>query len=286
VIGLCVDSNAQLPDELRVRYGVEVVPLTVVIDGQEFAEGVGLDADEFYARFEAAAAEGRPAPVVTTAAPAPGRFVDAYESLVAKGATEILSVHIGASLSGTLNSARLAAGLVSVPVRLVDTATASFAVSCCLWEAASAIERGASLDEAARRAESTAGRCHNVFVVGSLDLVRAGGRLADSVADAENKASVPVLSLVEGEVRSIGKASTLGEAVEMMVAAVLATGTGLRVGVGIADAGARPLWQELESRLAAAPEVHEVVRYRIGPSVGAHTGPGTAGTCSYPTEHP
>jgi DegV family protein with EDD domain len=121
VIGFCIDSNAQLPAELAQRYGVEIVPLTVTIDGHEFVEGVDLDADEFYARFATAEADGRPAPVVTTAAPSPGRFVVAYEALAQRGATEILSVHLGSAFSGTVNAARLAAGMGDVPVRIVDT---------------------------------------------------------------------------------------------------------------------------------------------------------------------
>ena len=71
MIGLVTDSNAQLPDELVARYGVEVVPLTVTVDGVDHLEGVDLDADAFYAAFDAA--EG-PAPQVATSQPSPGRF--------------------------------------------------------------------------------------------------------------------------------------------------------------------------------------------------------------------
>ena len=68
MIGLCTDSNAQLPSELTDRYGVEVVPLTVTIDGQDFLEGVDLNPDQFYERLEHGVTE------VSTAAPPPGRF--------------------------------------------------------------------------------------------------------------------------------------------------------------------------------------------------------------------
>ena len=71
-----------------------------------------------------------------------------------------------------------------------------------------------------------------------------------------------------------------------MASFVQAWGTALRVGVGVADAGTRPLGDALASRLAAADEVLEVVRYRIGPSVGVHTGPGTVGACYYPSRAP
>ena len=275
MIGLCTDSNAQLPEELRRRYAVRVVPLTITIDGEDFLEGVDLDADQFYDRLSKGPTS------ITTAAPGPGRLAAGYADLIERGATEILSVHIGSDVSGTVNAARLASAEVGVPVRIVDTGTASFAIACCLWEAAAAIEGGANLEDAARVAESVAGRLTNVFVVGGLDLARRGGRLAPGTEDRPDV--VPVLALVDGQVRRIGEVDDIEQAVDTMAAAVVATGAVLRVGVGIADAGASAIGEALASRLEAAPEVLEVVRYRVGPSVGVHTGPGTAGACAYPT---
>ncbi len=269
MIGLVTDSNAQLPDELAARYAVEVVPLTVTVDGVTYLEGVDLDADAFYARFES----GRPR--VTTAQPSPGQFAAAYEAVAERGATEILSVHIGSSVSGTVNAARLASQVSPVPVRIVDTGTASFAVSLCLWAAAAAASAGASLEEAAAAAERVGATVGNVFMVGVLDLARAGGRLAGDVAAAP--ATVPVLTLAGGVMREIDRCAGVEEAADAMAAHVVAGGAALRVGVGVADHGTLPLVIALEDRLRAAPEVAELVRYRIGPSVGAHTGPGTVG---------
>lgn len=276
MIRVVTDSNSQIPDELVERYGVTVVPLTVTVDGDDFLEGEELDADAFYTRFE-----GGGTPTVSTSQPSPGRFGEVYARLAAEGATEILSIHIGAGVSGTLNSARLAADGAPVPVRLVDTGTASFGVACCVWEAAEALAAGASVEDAAVVAEELAVTIGNVFVVRALDLARAGGRLsAGTEAPADG---IPVLSLVGAELKSVGSARDVDEAAEVMADYVVLAGDGLRVAVGIADAAAAPLWQALEDRLVAAPQVREVVRYRVGPSVGAHTGPGTAGAFFYPS---
>jgi DegV family protein with EDD domain len=253
---------------------VEVVPLTVTIDGRPFLEGVDLDADAFYEHFR----DGQK-PEVATAAPSPGQFSDAYRKLVDRGATEILSVHIGSSISGTLNAARLAAGEASVPVRLVDTGTASFGIACCLWEAAEAVAKGADLEEAAAVALEVAGRVGSVFVVGALDLARAGGRMNDAI---EGVTKIPVLSMVDGTFQPVAEVATLQESADVMAERTLAWGTNLRVGLSIADAGAAPLWHALEQRLVDAPNVIDIVRYRVGPSVGVHTGPGTAGAMYYP----
>ncbi|MDP9403691.1 MAG: DegV family protein [Actinomycetota bacterium] len=278
MIGFCIDSNAQLPPELVARYDVEVVPLSVTVDGEEFLEGLDLDADSFYARFAAGAV-----PTVTTAAPSPGRFAVAYQALAARGVTEVLSVHIGSAISATVNAAHIGAQDSPVPVRLVDTGTASFAVACCLWEAAEAVRGGAGLEEAARVAQEVAGRTDNVFVVRALDLARRGGRLSAAAEQAVAAGAIPVLRLVGGSYQPVAQVTNVEDAADVMAEAVLAGGVRLRVGISVADAGALPLRQALEERLAGAVEVAELVRYRVGPSVGVHTGPGTAGAMWYPT---
>ncbi|MEO7555045.1 MAG: DegV family protein, partial [Acidimicrobiales bacterium] len=266
------DSNSQMPRALVERYAVEVVPLTVTVDGEAFREGVDLDADAFYARYVDGAK-----PTVSTAAPSPGAFVAAYARLAERGAEEVLSVHIGAAVSATLNSARLAAGAAEVPVRLVDTGTASFAVTCCLWEAAEAVAGGADLEAAAAVAEAVAARCGNVFMVADLAFARSGGRLAsDAGADG-----VPVLTMVDGVMEVIATVGGVEEAADAMAAHVLAGGTGLRVGVAVADEATASIAEALERRLAGRPEIADVVRYRVGPSVGVHTGPGTSGAMFY-----
>lgn len=274
MIGLVTDSNAQLPAELAERYGVEVVPLSVTVDGEEYLEGVDIEAGAFYDRFR----NGRP--TVSTAQPSPGRFAAAYEAAAERGATEILSVHIGASVSGTVNSARLASQVSPVPVRIVDTGTASFAVSLCLWEAAEAAAGGATLEEAAAAAERVGATVGNVFVVGALDVARAGGRLGTGVI--ASAPAVPVLTLAGGVMREVARCEGLEDAAASMATFVCAAGAGLRVGVGISDPGTLPMVEALEAMLRSAPEVRELVRYVIGPSVGAHTGPGTVGAMFAP----
>ncbi len=277
MIALVTDSNSQISSELVERYDVTVVPLTVTVDGQQYLEGVDLDADSFYDLFE----HGH-TPAVTTSQPSPGQFADVYCHLSDKGADAILSVHIGSAVSGTVNSARLAARSASVPVRIVDTGTASFGVSCCLWEAAEALAEGASMEVAAAMAEELAISIGNVFVVKALDLARSGGRLSADVQSTPD--AIPVLSLVDGKIKAVGAAHDFDEAATVMANYVLLSGDSLKVALGIADHGAAPLWHALEDRLANSPKVNEVVRYRIGPSVGAYTGPGTAGAFFYPAK--
>src|SRR5205085_7676373 len=81
VIALVTDSNSQIPASLIERYGITVVPLPVTIDGVDYLEGVDIDADDFYRRFETGTT-----PTVATAQPSPGQFAAVYDRLVAEGA--------------------------------------------------------------------------------------------------------------------------------------------------------------------------------------------------------
>jgi DegV family protein with EDD domain len=276
MIGLCTDSNAQLPAELVQRYDVEVVPLIVVVDGVEHGEGPEFGADRFFELLDR-----EPPPTVTTAAPSPGAFVAAYERLVAAGADEILSVHVGSAISGTFNAARLAAGGASVPVRLVDTGVASFAVGCSVWAAGDAIAAGGTLEAAAAAAASVAARCGNVFVVDDLRSARQGGRLGSSV-----RSSLTVLTMEGGRMEATASFEDVEGAAAAMAARIVDEGGGrrLRIGIGHSDAASDTVASALAVLLAEDPVEHDLVRYRVGPSVAAHTGGGTAGAVFHSLE--
>lgn len=276
MIRVCCDSGAQLDAALAERNGIEVVPLTVTVGGVSYLEGVELDADGFWAMFDDAQVQE-----ISTAAPSPGQFVEAYERLIRGGATEIVSVHTGSEISATFDAARLASRLVDVPVHLVDTGSASFVVGFAALAAADRIADGDPSADVASAASRVAAASGNVFVVGALDLARAGGRLAGDAA-AGGAGSVPVLRLLAGEMSVVDQATTVAEAADKMAAAILAAGNRLRVGLSIADPGARPIVDALRARLDEAAADLELLEYRVGPSVGAHTGPGTAGAVYHP----
>lgn len=274
MIGLVTDSSSQLPPALRDRFRVQVVPLTIVIDGQEYEEGVDLAPEDFYTRLAAGAQ-------VSTAAPSPGRILHAWEAAAAAGATEILSVHIGSNTSATVNAVNLAVPMSEVPVTVLDSGTASFPVACCVWGAGIVSERGGTIEEAAVVARAIAEHVGNVFIVGALVLAKRGGRLAVG-ADAGD--GVPVLAMEGGTMDVVGQAPDQEAAVGAMSEYVRDRAGDRPQRVGVGHAGAEDIADELAASLDALPAVTEIVRYDVGPSVGAHTGLGTVGAVFFPDE--
>lgn len=277
MIGLCVDSSSQLPASLAARHGIAVVPIPVIVDGVQHLEGVDITNEAFYAAWE----HGR-TPVITTSQPAPGQFVEVYEGLAAAGATEILSVHVAEAMSGTLNSARLAAMSSPVPVTIVDSKTASFGISCCMWAAAVAVEAGASIAEAASVAGARAVTLGSSFIVGVPMLTDQSGRAPGLDVAAASAAGVPVLSMAGAELAVLDTVCTIDAAVDAMAEYALgwepSAPDGLRVAIGTSDVSSQAVGAALTARLTGHAALAEPpVQYGIGPSVGAHTGPGTAG---------
>ena len=269
---LVTDSNSQLPSDLAERFGVRVVPIPVVVNGTEYLEGVDLDADGFYAHFD------NGTPEVSTSQPSPGAFVETYQACLDAGYEDIVSIHVGEVLSGTINSARVAAGMVDATVHLVDTGTGSFGISCCVWTAGEVLANGGSTKDAIEAAEQQAGHLYSVTALAAADLVT---QRIDY--DGSDVAGIDVLrSAPDGSFASVGAATTVDDICDLMAKTMHLDGAPIRVALGIADQSALPYYEGLESRLRVRDDVVDIVRYRIGPSVGAFTGLGTAGGFWYP----
>ncbi|MDJ0770263.1 MAG: DegV family protein [Ilumatobacter sp.] len=274
-IGVVTDSNSQITRDLVERYGVEVVPMTVTIDGIDYAEGVDLDADGFYEHFS----EGV-RPEVSTSQPPPGAFIDAYQRLIERGCDEIVSIHIAEAMSGTIGSATLAAEAVSAPVHVVDTGSASYGVSVCVWAAGAVLASGGRPDDVRRRIADLMPRIGTAFMVGVPHLTERGGRAADVELDGDG---IPVLAMCDGSLEVLERVSTVEDTVDVMAGYVAGWGERVTAAIGTADEPSRRLTEMLGAALAAAANVDDVVHYRVGPSVGAHTGPGTFGLFVFPT---
>ncbi len=281
MIGVVTDSNAQLPPDLVGELGIEVVALSVAIDGRTYLEGVDLDVDEFYG-YLAAGSE------ITTSQPSPGEVVSVYRRLVEAGADEIVSVHVAEAFSGTLNACRLAAAEVDVPVHLVDSGHMSFSLGCCAWAAAEARASGAGADEIVARIRGVSGVVRNAFVMEEVTRARVGGRVRGEILDGiEERPGVPVLEMAGSDLTVLGEARSETAAVEMMIGALESSlavdpGQGVNVGVGGGSVATFELTDLLARRVASVRGVSRVVRYRCGPTVGAFSGPGVAGLVWYP----
>lgn len=261
--GICTDSSALLPAAVADRFGVEVVPIAITIEGQPFDESGPLD--DFYERLDRGAE-------VTTSQPSPGDFADAYERLAAGGARTVLSIHLDARVSGTGAAAELAAGEAPISVSVVDTKTVSFGVGACVREAAATIAAGASADAAAATAKRLGAAMRNVFVARS----GPGGRVPGPSGWA-------VLTFVDGKTQPIAACGSAKEAIDVMAQQVRASEMPIRAAVGHAGTLVKREAELLAEALARSAQAVEIERYRVGAAVGAHTGGASFGVFWWPS---
>jgi DegV family protein with EDD domain len=242
---------------------VDVVPVHVALDGEPFDEGMS-SLDWFYERLRAGA-------VATTSQPSPGELAAVYEQAAARGAQTIVSIHLDARVSGTISSARTAAQLSRIPVTVVDTRTVSFGVSACVRAAAEIVSAGGSAGDAALAASRLGARMHNAFVArGSR-----GGRVP-------TLGGWVLLRFAAGVASPIWECASEAEAVERMAMLALRDEPPIAAAVGHAGRALEPAADRLAHRLSHEG-VSAVERYRVGTSVGAHTGPDSFGVFWWPT---
>ena len=270
---IVLDSTADFPDASEHYANWRVVPLYVNFGTQSYKDGVELTAHEFYERLRTS-----PEPP-TTSQPTPADFLAVYEEL---GAYErVLSIHIAAKLSGTIQSAGTAAAqLGDGRVRTIDSESASVAISLLALAIQRRLERGTTdeeIDELVRRYLEAHGL---LFTVDTLEFLARGGRIGKAKAFAGQLLNVkPILSIRDGEVLPVKRVRGNRRAVQEFVAA-LETQTidtaSLRVGIAHADAPERMVQLEKMVR-DIRPHAQIEQETSLGAVIGAHAGPGTVG---------
>ncbi len=266
-VAVVTDSTAYLPESLASGSGLTVVPLTVVIGGRSGLEGSEVTPDQVARALSARRIQ------VTTSRPAPAQFVQAYARLVDAGAPGIVSVHLSSRLSGTYDSAVLAAAEFPGLVEVVDSRSTGMG----LGFAALAAVGHADLAAARHAAQTAAAHSSVLFYVDTLEHLRRGGRInAASALVGTALAVKPILHFADGEIVVRDRVRTTSRALAKLVGLAAAAATSPVVDLAVhhlaAPERAADLLAQLRERLADRIGVY--YSSEVGAAVGAHVGPG------------
>lgn len=275
------DSTASLPPEVAAEHGIVVVPLQVVIGADVHDEGSEGATPELVA---AALKDFRP---VSTSRPTPAALLSVYEEQAALGAGEIVSVHLSSEMSGTFESAQLAARDAGIPVVTVDSRQVGVATGYAALSAAAVAAAGGSAEEAAAAARARAARSSSLFYVDTLEYLRRGGRIGAAAALFGGALAVkPLLEIADGKVASLERVRTSGRALarleELAVQAAGESPVDACVAHLASPDRAAQLTAHLSERLAANLDGREVWCGELGAVLGAHVGPGMLAVCVAP----
>lgn len=279
-IAVVTDSTASLTEDLRSRHGITVVPLHVVVDGVDRAEGEGADTGWVVEALRAKAD-------INTSRPTPAAFLQAYQQAAKGGADAIISVHLSGHLSGTADSARSAAPESPVPVHVVDSQLIGMALGFAAIGAARDARAGYDVDDVLERLERRCAASSIRLVVHSLERLRRGGRIGGAAALLGSALAMkPLLHVVDGEVQPLERVRTAGKAIARLQALTEADcdalpdwADGADVAVHHIDAGERA---ELLAANLAQHVDGDVDLATLSAVVAAHVGLGTVGVAVSP----
>lgn len=269
-VGIILDSSADYPAELRSRFSLVSMPL--FFGEEEYLDGVTIHHREFYEKL----VETDVMP--TTSQPTPGAFADAYREALAEY-DEVVVITLSSRLSGTYQSACIAAEDFPGKVFVVDSLSATIGIGVLAQIALSLADGGLPAADIAARLLEERNNLRLIAMVGTLEYLKRGGRLSKTAAIAGELLSIkPVVGIEDGEVTVLGKARGSRQAGNLLVKLIEQCGgvdfekpvmlgyTGLNDDLlqkYIADSKA--LWRESPAPLAIAP---------VGSTIGVHVGPG------------
>ncbi|MGC4895213.1 DegV family protein [Micromonospora sp. DT31] len=272
-VAVVTDSTAYLPPDLARARGLTVVPLTVVLNGAEGLEGIETSPAD------ATRVLGGRRVSVSTSRPAPEQFAQVYRTLLAEGADGVVSVHLSAELSGTVEAARLAAAETGDRVTVVDSRSTGMGLGFPALAAAAAAAGGADLPGVRDAALDAVARTTIFFYVDTLEFLRRGGRINAAEALFGTALSVkPIMHMPDGAIVVKDKVRTASRGVARLVDLAAEAAGDAEVDLAVHHLAAP---QRAEQLLAALTErlgerLHDTYVTEAGAVVAAHAGPGLA----------
>jgi DegV family protein with EDD domain len=271
-VAVVADSASDLAADLAKEHGITVVPLLVTFGDKEYRAGVDLSGADFWRELTAPGA-----PFPKTAAAAPGTFKDAFEKLFAEGADEIIYVGVGAKLSATVGSAKVAREMLpGRKIHIIDSNSASMGTGLLALYAAEKAASGMSAEQVVASVNGRLDKVRLYVVLETLEYLKRGGRISPARAAIGSVLSVkPIITLENGVVETADRPRTRGRARERLIQLLVATKPER---VAILHGEATDI-DAFAAELAAATGVSrdKMTMNLIGPSVGPHVGPGAYG---------
>jgi fatty acid kinase fatty acid binding subunit len=267
-----LDSTADLPDPQARHPNWRLVPLYVRFGDETFREYVDISAEEFYRRLRGSSQPPK------SSQPSPADFEAVFDSL--SDYERILCVVLSSKISGTYESARLAADPAGEHVQVIDSGVTSGGTVILADAIQRRLDRGTEEKEIDALVERFKRERGLLFTVDTLEYLIRGGRIGKAAGLAGQLLSVkPILVLDDGEVAPLkrvrGRRKAIAE-MERLFVEGSQDGSGLHVGVAHADA--QEDCDELAGRVRAArPHAALDLVLTLGPVIGTHGGPGTLG---------
>ena len=274
---IVTDSTTNIPVDLLAEFPIRVIPLHLIWGDETLKDGVDIHPVEFYTRLKTAKM------MPSTSQATPAEFKQLYVQCLDEG-YDILSIHISAKLSGTMDSATQAQqSLKGKHIELVDSQSTSMAMGFQVLAAARVAAMGASLHDCKAVAEKARQQTGVYFALNTLEFLKRGGRIGGAAAFLGTALNLkPLLELRDGQIEAVERVRTFSKTLDRLldlVGAKLVNESGpvrLCAIHGNSPDEARQLLDSAIQRFDTSL-VSEAVLTDISPVIGTHAGPGALG---------
>ena len=284
MIALVTDSTCDLPAEIIEKYSIEIVPLTVHFEDDTYYDKIDLENEEFFSMMESAEV------LPSTSQPSVGLFIDKYQDLADKY-DEIISIHISSALSGTIESARLAAAQTEdIKVEIINSKSTTTGLGFLVLLAAKMIEEGKNIEDIKSTLEKEREKLTIYFTVSELTYLEKGGRIGKAQAflgSVFNFNPILELSAATGEItpkeKIRGYKKTNQKMVELALeAAENSDNVNFAYIYGKNSDNYQQLKKLFEAELQNQPKYdYHILENKIGTVLSSHTGPLVYGIVIY-----
>jgi DegV family protein with EDD domain len=266
-VKIITDSLGDIPPDLVKKLDISVIPIHVLFGTESFQDGVDLTTEQFYARLINSKA------LPTTAVPALGTFIDAYDK-VPKEIQDIIVLTVSHKLSGTFETAKRAVEMTKNKrrIKVIDTLQIIMGEGLLVIQAAKAAKAGAGFDEIVQQIEKNITRVDERMAFDTLEYLKRGGRIGAAQAFLGSILKLnPVLGLKDGEVYPHSRERSRSKAIDALYN--FAIGYSNIEAMAVEDATTPQEAYALVQRLQSQFPDKTIYSSKVGAVIGAHVGP-------------
>lgn len=275
-IKIVTDSTLDISDDIIDKYDIEIVPLSVTINGKTYLDRIELKPVDFIKMMRDSSE------LPKTSQPSTGAFLEVYDRL-GKDGYEVVSIHMTGKMSGTFQSAESAAKMSKTKVTVIDSEFISKALSFQVKEAAEMAKQGRSMAEIVQRLETVRSHSHLYVMVDTLENLVKGGRIGKGRAFLGSLLNIkPIASLEGAEYHPVAKVRSYSQVIKYFVNQFTEDVKGKSIlGVGIVHAEAHELALKVKESIYELTGFQNIEISYTNSTIITHTGEGAVALMYY-----
>lgn len=267
-VKIFTDSCSDIPGKILDKYNIKMIPTPVNFGDEVYLDRETLSPKEFYKELN------QTDEMPKTSRISPGVFVDEFQKALDEG-YKVLSINFSSGLSGIFESAVVAKNTIgSSDIHIIDSKSASTGFGLSVLKAAKAIDEGTTLGKVIEEVVDSCAHMEHIFAVGSLEMLKRGGRISSSKAFIGNVLNIkPILHFQDGEILPLSKVRGKKRMMDYLIEMMEERGYKIKDQIiGINHSANPELARKMKAKIEKRFGVKEFFISEIGAAIGSHVG--------------